>query len=100
MFGFIDGEVIEVDPPQFLRCRWTIEGAATTLTIRLEVDDTGTVVRLEHVGLPPEPLAGFDAGWGDKLHHDFELVVTGQRDMGRSRIEGGLSRNADLEVPE
>jgi uncharacterized protein YndB with AHSA1/START domain len=100
MFGLVDAEVLEVDPPRFLRCRWTIEGASTTLTIRLEGDNTGTLVRLEHLGLPPEPRSGFDGGWGDKLHHDVELVLSGQRDTEHSRLQDGLTRHPDMEVSE
>ena len=29
-FGFIDGEVIEIEPPSLLRCRWTVEGVPST----------------------------------------------------------------------
>jgi uncharacterized protein YndB with AHSA1/START domain len=99
-FGFIDGEVMEVDPPQFLRCRWWVDGVPTVLTITLEGDATGTLMRLEHVGLPPDPRAGFDGGWGDKLDHDMKLVLDGERDLQRSTMKGGLNRHSDLEVPE
>jgi uncharacterized protein YndB with AHSA1/START domain len=99
-FGVVEGEVLEVDAPRFLRCRWVVEGAPTTLSIWLEGDETGTVLRLEHVGLPPGPRAGFDGGWGDKLLHDLDLVLSGQREAGRSRLQDGLTRHPDLEVPE
>ena len=84
-FGFIDGEVVDVDPPNLLRCRWTVNGVATIVTIRLEGDATGTLLRLEHVGLPPEG-ASFDAGWVAKLEHDLPLVLEG-------------SRHPDMETP-
>jgi uncharacterized protein YndB with AHSA1/START domain len=77
-FGFIDGEVIEVEPPHLLRCRWTIEGTATTLTVQLHpdgADGAGTRLLLEHVGLAPRPRAEFDGGWGAKLGHDLALVL-------------------------
>ena len=52
-FGFIDGEVIDIRPPHLLQCRWTVEGVPTMLTFRLQADGTGgTLLRLEHVGLP------------------------------------------------
>jgi uncharacterized protein YndB with AHSA1/START domain len=47
-FGFIDGDVLEVDAPRLLRCRWVINGVATTVTLRLQPDGADTVVRLEH----------------------------------------------------
>jgi uncharacterized protein YndB with AHSA1/START domain len=100
MLGLIEGEVLEVEPPRFLRCRWMIEGASTTLIIRLEGDETGTLLRLEHIGLPSDPRAGFDGGWGDKLRHDVELVLSRQRHTERSRGKDGLIRHPDLEVSE
>jgi uncharacterized protein YndB with AHSA1/START domain len=52
-FGFIDGEVVDIRPPYLLQCRWTVEGVPTMLTFRLQADGTGgTLLRLEHVGLP------------------------------------------------
>ena len=50
----IDGEVLDVGPPRLLRCRWTIEGVPTTVTVRLHADGDGTVLHLEHVRLTPE----------------------------------------------
>jgi uncharacterized protein YndB with AHSA1/START domain len=52
-FGFIDGDVLEVDAPRLLRCRWVINGMATTVTLRLRPDGADTVVRLEHEGADP-----------------------------------------------
>jgi uncharacterized protein YndB with AHSA1/START domain len=77
-FGFIDGEVLDIRPPHLLRCRWTVEGVPTTVTIRLQADGTGgTLLRLEHAGLPDRPGTLFDGGWGAKLTHDLELVLNG-----------------------
>jgi uncharacterized protein YndB with AHSA1/START domain len=99
-FGLIEGEVLEVDPPRFLRSRWIIEGESTTLSIWLEGDETGTLLRLEHLGLPPQPRGGFDGGWGDKLRHDVDLVLSGQREPELSRLRDGLTSNPDLEAAE
>jgi uncharacterized protein YndB with AHSA1/START domain len=79
-FGFIDGEVLEVDPPRLLRCHWTVDGTLSTVTIQLEADGADTVLRLEHRGLAPQPRSEFDGGWGDKLRHDLGLVLAGSRD--------------------
>jgi uncharacterized protein YndB with AHSA1/START domain len=77
-FGFIDGEVLDIEPPHLLRCRWTIAGIATTVTIRLQADETGgTLLRLEHAGLPDGQDAMFDGGWGAKLTHDLKLILNG-----------------------
>jgi uncharacterized protein YndB with AHSA1/START domain len=97
-FGFIDGEVVDVSPPHLLRCRWTVEGVPTVLTVRLQADGTsGTLLRLEHSGLPEVPGASFDGGWGAKLTHDLGLVLGGVRDPARSRVEQGLHRHPDLD---
>jgi len=96
-FGFIDGEVVDVRPPHLLRCRWTVEGVPTTVTVRLEADGPdGTLLRLEHAGLPAGQDASFDGGWGAKLAHDLGLVLEGVRDPARARVEEGLHRHPDL----
>jgi uncharacterized protein YndB with AHSA1/START domain len=97
-FGIIDGEVIDVEPPHLLRCRWTVEGVPSTVTIRLRPDGTGTVLRLEHADLTADQRTSFNAGWGDKLGHDLGLVLTGARDPARSRHDHGLHRHPDLEM--
>jgi uncharacterized protein YndB with AHSA1/START domain len=95
-FGMVHAEVIEVEPPRLLRCRWTIDDVATTVTIRLEPDDEGTVLRLEHTGLPPDPRARFDGGWADKLATDLGLVLDRTRDPARSRPVDGMRQHPAL----
>jgi uncharacterized protein YndB with AHSA1/START domain len=75
-FGFIEGEVLRIEPPHLLQCRWVIEGTPTTLTIRLEADGAGTRLRLEHHGVPGQPQTAFDGGWAHKLAHDLDLVLS------------------------
>ena len=79
-FGFIDGQVVDVAPPHLLRCRWIVEGTATTVTIRLQADGNGTLLQREHVGLPAGPRGSFNDGWGGDLRHDLRLVLAGGRD--------------------
>jgi hypothetical protein len=75
-----------------------VEGVPTVLTVRLQADGTsGTLLRLEHAGLPEGPNASFDGGWGAKLTHDLGLVLGGVRDPARSRVERGLHRHPDLD---
>jgi uncharacterized protein YndB with AHSA1/START domain len=96
-FGFIEGMVINVSPPHLLRCRWIVEGVPTTVTVQLEADGPhGTLLRLEHVGLPVDLNAGWDGGWSAKLAYDLGLVLRGKRDPARSRVEEGLHRHPDL----
>jgi uncharacterized protein YndB with AHSA1/START domain len=95
-FGMVEAEVVELDPPRLVRCRWTIEGVPTTVTMRLEPDDGGTVLRLEHTGLPPRPRTSFDGGWADKLAVDLALVLDRTRDPERSHTLGGLHHHPDF----
>jgi len=95
-FGIVDGEVLDVDAPRLLRCRWTIDGMPTTVTFRLRADGTGTVLRLEHDGLPPGPALSFDGGWGSKLADDLGLVLAGTRDPAAAFTDRGLVRHPDL----
>jgi uncharacterized protein YndB with AHSA1/START domain len=99
-FGIIDGEVIDAEPPHLLRCRWTVQGVPTTVTIRLRAGDDGgsTVLRLEHGGLTAGQRTSFNGGWGDKLGTDLGLVLTGTRDPARSVADDGLHRHPDLEM--
>jgi uncharacterized protein YndB with AHSA1/START domain len=70
-FGIIDGLVLDAEAAQLLRCRWTIEGVDTIVTIRLQPDGDGTLLRLEHVGLTGPRHLEFDPGWGSKLTSDL-----------------------------
>jgi uncharacterized protein YndB with AHSA1/START domain len=65
--GHIGAEVLELDPPHHIRWRWTIDGVPTIVTITLRADGEGTVLHLEHTGLPPGPRPDFESGWPDKL---------------------------------
>lgn len=95
--GIIDAEVLQVEPPHLLRCRWIIEGTPTTLTIRLAADGSGTKLRLEHEGLPQQPRLGFDGGWADKLRDDLELVLRDARSPADAYVEGGWYRHPGME---
>jgi len=98
-FGIIDAEVVEIEPPSLLRCRWTVLGVPTTLTIRLRPDGDGTLLELEHIRLGPDARPSFDGGWTDKLRKDLGLVLSGERDPAQARLEDGLYRFPDLEIP-
>ena len=74
-FGFIDGEVLDVEPPHLLRCRWTIEGVDTLVTFRLEPEGSGTRLALEHIGLSGPRHLEFDPGWDAKLSGDLQQLL-------------------------
>jgi uncharacterized protein YndB with AHSA1/START domain len=91
-FDLIPGEVLDVEPPSLLRCRWTIEGIPTTVTFRLEATGEGTRLELEHVRLPPSTLPNFDGGWTEKLDIEIGLVLTRVNDPTRATVDDGLYR--------
>ena len=72
--GLIDAEVLELDPPTRMQWRWTIDGVPTTVTITLRADADGTVLELEHTGLPTDPRGRFDRGWVDKFDRLTHLL--------------------------
>jgi uncharacterized protein YndB with AHSA1/START domain len=76
--GTIQGEVLEIDEPHLLRCRWTGGFGDTQVTYELTPENGGTRLRVRHDGwdepLPPE-RAGFDDGWKQKLDQDIPRVL-------------------------
>ncbi len=76
--GAIQGEVLEIDEPKKLRCRWSGVFGDTEVTFELFPEADGTRLRVRHDGwsepLPPE-RAGFDDGWKQKLDEDIPRVL-------------------------
>lgn len=78
--GTIAGEVLEVDPPKLLRCRWS--GVFGDTVVRFELTPTGDGTRLavKHQGWDVEHRSdrdGFDQGWLEKLTTSLPAVLTG-----------------------
>ncbi|HEV2310631.1 MAG TPA: SRPBCC domain-containing protein [Acidimicrobiia bacterium] len=94
-FGIVDGEVLSVEAPHLLKCRWVIEGRPSTVTFRLHADGSETVLHLEHDGLGPGAATSFDGGWGSKLDYDLPRVLAGGRDPSRAVDEDGLTHHPD-----
>jgi len=65
--GFIDAEVLVLDPPRRIAWRWMLDGVATTVTITLEPDGDGTRLHLEHTDLPDDLRSRFEPGWTEKF---------------------------------
>lgn len=95
--GLIEGEVLDLDPPTLLRCRWTIEGVPTTVTIRLHAQGDETLLELEHTRLTLQARPHFDDGWDQKLQRDIGLVLSGERDPTRSQMVDGRYSFSELE---
>jgi uncharacterized protein YndB with AHSA1/START domain len=89
-----DCEVLEVDPPRRLRTRWFVRNEPTIVTFELRADDGGTVLRVEHEGLPTSERPKFDGGWGAKFTIDLRDVLNGARDpAAATRDETGLTHH-------
>jgi uncharacterized protein YndB with AHSA1/START domain len=70
----INGSIRVYDPPRALEYEWHWPGQATS-TVRFELrsDGGGTLLVLDHRGLPAESATGYAAGWHaylDRLHDD------------------------------
>lgn len=76
--GTIKAEVLELDEPRLLRCRWSGGFGDTEVTFELFPEAEGTRLRVRHDGWgdPPAPeRGGFDDGWKQKLDQDIPRVL-------------------------
>jgi uncharacterized protein YndB with AHSA1/START domain len=68
-FGTISGEVLAVDPPRRLECRWAGWFGQSIVTFTLTPTPAGTRLRVEHRGWTDENTADrqqFASGWPAK----------------------------------
>lgn len=76
------GEYVEVDPPHRVVFTFGWEGdevvppSSSTIEITLEPSGSGTLVRLEHSGLPEDRTAQHGEGWVHYLER-LEVAATG-----------------------
>ena len=78
--GQIDAEVLELDPPRRLSCRWHGSFGDTIVTFDLAPTDRGTRLRVVHQGWDESNTAsrdGFDSGWTAKLGTGLGQVLAG-----------------------
>jgi uncharacterized protein YndB with AHSA1/START domain len=76
--GTIQCEVLELDEPKLLRCRWSAAFGDTEVTFELFPEGDGTRLRVVHDGFtePVRPKwVGFDDGWTQKLEQDLPRVL-------------------------
>lgn len=76
--GTIAGEVLEIDEPRLLRCRWSGGFGDTEVTFELFPESEGTRLRVRHDGWgdpPPAERAGFDDGWKQKLTEEIPRLL-------------------------
>jgi uncharacterized protein YndB with AHSA1/START domain len=75
--GTIRGEVLEIDEPRLLRCRWSGGFGDTEVTFELFPEGDGTRLRVVHDGFETAGVdqAGFNDGWKQKLEQDLPRVL-------------------------
>ena len=76
--GTIQAEVLEIDEPRLLRCRWSGVFGDTQVTFELTPEGDGTRLRVRHDGWDDPPAAeraGFDDGWKQKLDEEIPRVL-------------------------
>jgi uncharacterized protein YndB with AHSA1/START domain len=63
-----DGTVLDLEPGRVLELGWTYpEEPDSAVRFELRPDGDGTVLVLDHRGLPPRSIAGYGAGWHSHL---------------------------------
>jgi uncharacterized protein YndB with AHSA1/START domain len=68
--GTVRGEVLEIDEPRRLRCRWSGVFGDTEVLFELFPEADGTRLRVRHDGWDDPAVgerAGFEDGWKQKL---------------------------------
>lgn len=76
--GQVQGEVLHVEPPRLLRCRWSGTLGDTVVEFALSPSATGTHLRLEHSGWDEEHLdwrRQFHDGWDTKFSDELLAVL-------------------------
>ena len=76
--GVVEAEVLDIDPPRLLRCRWTGTFGDTVVTFQLTPTGSGTRLRLEHRGWVESQQTdrdGFDAGWTTYLTDNLAALL-------------------------
>ena len=77
VIGAIQCEVLEIDEPKLLRCRWSAVFGDTVVTFELFPEGDGTRLRVVHDGFETAGVdqAGFNDGWKHKLEQDLPRVL-------------------------
>lgn len=72
-----DGTILALEPGRLLELRWTYPGEPDSVArFELRPDGDGTVLVLDHRGLPPSAIGGYGAGWHSHLD-SLEAHLTG-----------------------
>lgn len=76
-----DGTILALEPNRLLELNWTYPGEPDSVArFELQPDGDGTVLILDHRGLPPGAIAGYGAGWHSHLDSLDAHLHGGQAD--------------------
>jgi uncharacterized protein YndB with AHSA1/START domain len=76
-----DGSVLALEPGRLLELNWTYpDEPDSTVRFELRPDGDGTILVLDHRGLPPAAIAGYGAGWHSHLDSLAAHLVGGEAD--------------------
>jgi uncharacterized protein YndB with AHSA1/START domain len=90
--GFASGRVLEVVENKRIVFTWgweqgpPVPPGSTTVTIELVPEESGTLIRLTHEGVPPDQIEIHRHGW--ELYMPRLAAVSDGRDPGPNRSEG------------
>jgi uncharacterized protein YndB with AHSA1/START domain len=65
-----EGEVLVCDPPHRLEYTWRENDSHSVVKLELQASAGGTLLLVDHVGLPIKDASGFGAGW----HSHFDWL--------------------------
>lgn len=76
-----DGTVLALEPGRLLELGWTYpDEPDSAVRFELTADGNGTVLVLDHRGLPPAAIAGYGAGWHSHLDSLESHLAGGEAD--------------------
>lgn len=76
-----DGTILALDPGRLIELNWTYPGEPDSVArFELRPDGDGTILVLDHRGLPPGSIAGYGAGWHSHLDSLAAHLSGGQAD--------------------
>ena len=82
-----DGTILALEPGRLLELNWTYPGEPDSVArFELRPDGEGTVLVLDHRGLPPGAIAGYGAGWHSHLD-SLQAHLKGGRADWNARFE-------------
>lgn len=76
-----DGTILALEPGRVLELNWTYPGEPDSVArFELRPDGDGTILVLDHRGLPPDAIAGYGAGWHSHLDSLAAHLAGGEAD--------------------